>query len=475
MKYSRVFQILGLGLFFSLFLGAGLHAQAVEGRVTWPSGEPVAGATTTLLDASFQTAAEGATDAEGRFRLSAPAAGQYIVVAAMEGYPSKMSDLFSIEEAGVVNLDLVFSAERVGEAEISAADTLSDAELLAAAIAESCEGRFIPSLHGIVFGQVQDASTGTPISDATAAIHRINPYAMVPGADNLSAQSDATGVYLICSAPAGEDLRIRASAEGTEGEWEDFNLRPGTMSRINLETPLNDPDQPGNILGRVQDQEWGQVISGVEISVKETGFQTESDLRGNFKIPNLPWGEYTVSFEHPSYGSHEQLLRVIGGRSHELEVHLPPITFEMEPIIVRARPRRWFGDMVGLQERIERGVGYIMTRKEIDQRQPVHLADMLRAVPGVDVVQSGSSITGRFTVQMRNAQNMLGQLCPPSVWVDGQKWRDANSAFTGILGMELEVVEVYTGPAEVPGEFIDSSTSCGAVIVWTRRGRTFGG
>ena len=113
----------------------------------------------------------------------------------------------------------------------------------------------------------------------------------------------------------------------------------------------------------------------------------------------------------------------------------------MAPIIVKVRPRRWYGDMVGLQDRIDRGVGYIMTRDQIDERQPIHLGDLLRAIPGVDVTQRGSSVTGTFVVQMRNAQNMMGEPCPPAVWVDGQKWRDPSSAFTGILGIELEVVE----------------------------------
>jgi hypothetical protein len=249
----------------------------------------------------------------------------------------------------------------------------------------------------------------------------------------------------------------------------------GTIQRIDLEVPLNDPEQPGFILGRVQDQEWGQVIRGAQVTLKDTEFRTETDLRGSFKIPDVPWGEYTVVFQHPSYGTHEKTLRVLGGRTHTLEVHLPPQAIEMPPIIVRVRPRRLYGDMERLQERIDRGVGHIFTREEIDRRQPQHLADMLRAVPGVDVVQSGSSVTGTFEVRMRNAQNMLGQTCPPAVWVDGQRWRDVRSAFTGIFGIELEVVEVYNGPSEVPGEFLDSSASCGAVIVWTRRGRTFGG
>jgi hypothetical protein len=475
MKYLRVFLFLGLFVCLPAVLPSGLEAQTVEGQVTWEGGEPVAGATTTLLDSSFQSAAEGATDQTGHYSLTAPSAGSYIVVVEMEGYPSQMSDLVTLAAESVTTVDMVLAGQKVAEAELSAADTLSDADLLAAAIAESCQGQFMANLHGIIFGAVRDEATGIPLPDASVEVHRSNPYAMVPGSSNLGGRSDGTGTYLICNAPAGEELRLRATAEGTEGPWVEERPVVGTMQRIDLEVPLNDPDQPGFILGRVQDQEWGQVIRGAQVTLQETGFRTETDMRGSFKIPDVPWGQHTIVFEHPSYGTHEKSLRVIGGRTHTLEVHLPPQAVEMPPIIVRVRPRRLYGDMERLQERIDRGVGHIFTRDAIDQRQPAHLADMLRAVPGVDVIQSGSSATGRFEIRMRNAQTMLGQTCPPAVWVDGMRWRDVRSAFTGILGIELEVVEVYNGPAEVPGEFLDSSASCGAVIVWTRRGRSFGG
>jgi len=475
MVYRWLFRwALSMALFCAALPGL-LDAQTVAGRVTWTGGEPVRAAATTLLDARFQSVAEGATDGDGRYSLTAPGPGSFIVVVEAEGYPSQMSDPLPIPADGTVTHDVVLAGHRVGEAEVSAADTLSDADLLAAAIAESCQGSFMPGIHGIVFGMVRDQATRTPLPDADIVVNRENPLRMMPGTTQLDTRSGSDGVYLICTAPAGETLRIKALAEDREGEWTSERLQAGTMRRVDLEVPLYDPDQPGSVIGTVRDQEWGQVVRGVDVAVAGTDVRTQSDLRGNFRIPELPWGHYTLTFDHPSYGHYEQDLRVIGGRSHDLEVHLPPEAIEMPPIIVRVRPRRWFGDMVSLQERIDRGIGYIMTRDEIDERQPLNLAEVLRTAPGVDVVQSGSSVTGTFDIRMRNAQNMLGQSCPPAVWVDGVKWRDVQSAFTDISGIELEVVEIYNGPSQVPGEFLDSSASCGAVIVWTRRGRTFGG
>jgi len=474
-RHSWIFSGLFMVLCLAMVPDTHLEAQGVEGRVTWSGGGPVERAFTTLLDASFQIVAESVTDAEGHYRLDAPSGGEYIVVVEVEGYPNQMSDPLPVADAVWATLDVVFADRKVGENDLSVADTLSDADLLAAAIAESCRGQFIPNMHGVAYGMVSDVATGSPIYGATVDVSLEDSNVMIPGASRLEAQTDVSGVYLICNASARVDLKFRATAEGTNGPELTERLQAGTMRRVDLEIPLHDPDLPGSIIGRVQDQDFGQVIRGVEVAIKGTDIRAETDARGNFRIRAVPWGEYTLTFDHLSYGHSEHTLRVIGGRSHSLEVRLPPEAMEMAPIIVRVRPRRWYADMASLQERIDRGVGYIMTRDQIDERQPMHLGDMLRAVPGVDVVQRGSSVSGTFIVQMRNAQNMMGQVCPPAVWVDGQKWRDPSSAFTGIFGIELEVVEVYNGPSEVPPEFLDSAASCGAVIVWTRRGRTFGG
>ncbi len=470
-RFRAVVGVLGL----LLVSPSGSSGQVLEGRVTWAEGGPVVGAATALMDATFQNVANGQTDSEGRYRMEAPAPGEFIVVVDAEGYTSQLSEPITVEEGATATVDVVFAAQRIGERNLSMADTLGDAELLAAAIAEACRGEFIRNLHAIVFGTVRDVKTGSILPGASVTVRWQSRNPMAPLGSREDVRTDESGVYLVCKAAAMQDLRIKASSEGVGGPEKDARLRAGTMRRVDLEVPLYDPDLPGNIFGRVVDQDNQRNLDGVEVLVKDLGLRGITNARGLFKIADVPWGQHTLVFNHPFYGTQEQVIRVVGGRSHDVQVHLSPEAVQMPPILVRVKPRRWYGDMVSLEDRINLGLGHIMTREQLQQRQPMHLADALRSIPGVDVVQSGSSMSGSFTVTMRNAQNMAGVKCPPAVWVDGVKWRHSADVFTNILGIELDVVEVYRGPAEVPGEFMDSSATCGAVIVWTQRGRNFGG
>lgn len=455
--------------------GDAVEAQTVEGQVTWADGAPVEGATATLVDAAFQQVDRGVTDADGRYRLAAPAPGDYMVLVDVEGYSSQVSELLSVGEGDTTTLDVEIAGQKVGERALSQADTLSDAELLAALIADACRNEFIRNIHGILLGSVRDAATGSVIPGATITVQGGRRSALSPFGSRIQVRTDNDGVFLVCKAPAAQDLKIQAVVEGTEGEETVARVQPGTMKRLDLTIPLYDPDEPGDIVGHVVDQERGTPLEEVEVRVKGLDASGTTNARGVFQISGVPWGRHTLVLEHPFYGQQEQTVQVVGGRAHDLRIYLTPKPVEMPPILVRVKPRSWYREMNELQHRIDLGLGHIMTRTEIAEKQPMHLADVLRDVPGVDVRQSGSSMSGTFVVQMRNAQNMAGQVCQPAVWVDGQKWRYTRDVYTNILGIELDVVEVYRGPAEVPGEFLDSGAQCGAIIVWTRRGRDFPG
>ncbi len=452
-----------------------LRGQSVEGRVTWADGGPVEGGTTTLVDASFQQVDRSTTGPEGRYRMTAPEAGEYMVVVDVEGYTSQVSELLTLEDGATATLDVEIAGQKVGERNLAAADTMGDAELLAALIADACREEFIRNIHGILFGSVRDEATNIVIPGADISVEGGRRSTLSPFGTRLQVRSDNSGIFLVCKAPAGQDLTLRARAEGTAGEEVVARVKSGTMRRVDLTIPLYDPDQPGDIIGHVVDQDSGDPVAGVEVEVEGLDARSVTNGRGVFQIPDVPWGTHTLVLQHPFYGEQTQSVRVVGGRAHDLRVYLTPKPVEMPPILVRVKPRSWYREMQELEHRINLGLGHIMTRSEIENKQPQHLADVLRDIPGVEVEQRGSSISGQFLVQMRNAQNMAGQPCPPAIWIDGVKWRYSNDLFTNILGIELDVVEVYRGPAEVPGEFLDSSAQCGAVIVWTRRGRDYPG
>lgn len=451
-----------------------LDAQIVEGRIQSRDGNPVVEAKVILLDGSFQPVGEDVTDEAGLYRIESTSEGEHVIVVEREGFASHSTDPFVLDQGDTVLKNVTVSVKKVGESGLLASDTLSDADLLANAIADACRETFVPSMHAILYGAVKDSATGMAVPGADAVVEWDNAFALEGQDSDLRGRSDDAGAFLICNVPASEPITVQASALDREGSVHHLRLNPGTMRRLDLNVPVADPDQPGDILGRIVDQDTGEPVEGAEVHIKDTGFEGLTNDRGVFQIADIPWGLYAMSVDHIAYGHHEEVVQVIGGRAHDLEIRISKRAIDVAPILVRVKPRRWFGDMVGLEHRIKLGLGEIRTREDLDKTMPRNLAEAVRGLPGVDVVQSGGSVGGSYTVQLRGARNMANQICQPAVWVDGIKWGRGGDAFSQVMGWEIEVVEVYKGPSQVPGEFLDQDSNCGVIVVWTRRGRFSG-
>ena len=59
--------------------------------------------------------------------------------------------------------------------------------------------------------------------------------------------------------------------------------------------------------------------------------------------------------------------------------------------------------------------------------------------------------------------------CMPEFIVDDQVMNDFGPV-TPIR--DIIALELYTGPAEVPGEYAGRNAGCGVVVIWTRSGPT---
>ena len=63
----------------------------VHGHVRQPGGRPVPGATVALIDTGGRQAARGQTDADGSYRISAPAQGSYTLIAMASAHQPHVS------------------------------------------------------------------------------------------------------------------------------------------------------------------------------------------------------------------------------------------------------------------------------------------------------------------------------------------------------------------------------------------------
>lgn len=181
------------------------------------------------------------------------------------------------------------------------------------------------------------------------------------------------------------------------------------------------------------------------------------------------------------------------GRATEARIRLTVRPIDLDPIVVMAVRRRI--ELPGLEDferRYYSGWGQFVLEEDIERRNPTRLTDAL-AETGLEIAAGGTSVIVRRTG------------CAPMVYIDGVKvtrlsrgggpvrrpsgesgvylWRDPETSTDAEAAAAINLmnpgnvlaVEVYKGPAETPGQYIDSNSRCGVVLIWTRRGGELGG
>jgi hypothetical protein len=116
--------------------------------------------------------------------------------------------------------------------------------------------------------------------------------------------------------------------------------------------------------------------------------------------------------------------------------------------------------MVAFERRRQTGRGQYLTEDEIVRMGAFSVADAVKGMRGVLYECGGGH--GCF-VRMARAPGR----CLPEYIVDDQVMNDF-----GLLTPIRDVIgiEVYSGPADVPGEYAGRNAGCGVVVLWTRSG-----
>jgi hypothetical protein len=186
-------------------------------------------------------------------------------------------------------------------------------------------------------------------------------------------------------------------------------------------------------------------------------FETQiAGPEGTFFFVGVPPGRYEIAATLLGY---TELLDTLEVRaSSDLEVTLPlsvsPIP--LEPVVVEVR-RRPMGPLADFERRRLASTGTFFAREDIESRNPQEFTDLLRTVPGIRLVPTG---TFGNRVYFRGG-------CTPTLWLDGAQVGSTVDIDSFLRPEDLEAVEIYSG-ADMPGEF--GNTLCGAIVAWTRRG-----
>jgi TonB-dependent Receptor Plug Domain len=240
----------------------------------------------------------------------------------------------------------------------------------------------------------------------------------------------------LIAAPAAGQVRILGHVISEE------NQRPLGAAEVTLRRP------DGRLLERVETGDDGAFeftvtkVSAVQIQAKRLGY------KGN-TTPLLHFDEH---------------------RFIEVEVRLATDAILLAPLEVVV----WSGVersplLDNYRRRLSMKLGTFITRQDIEKAHPVYVSDLLRTVPGVQLL--GSGLGGRPLVQIGRG---VAKGCQTQIFLDGVRMPDARLDDLVDPG-SVEGIEIYKGLSSIPPEFLTPDAPCGVVAVWTRRGGVPGG
>jgi len=204
---------------------------------------------------------------------------------------------------------------------------------------------------------------------------------------------------------------------------------------------------------------------------------TVADKDGYFLLDAPEAGDYWVNAQSLFYWDHSDgPVSLALADTVIVEFRLTPNPMKLEELVVRGERRPWRMVAGGYFDRESSGLGWYLDRDKIERHAFRRISDVLFTVPGVRLYETGFGDREPMFARAGGWGSLLnrsyGATCFPRVFLDGMLWSWGEQVPTDIDRLlhpdEVEAIEVYTSPMEVPGQFGGLGARCGVIAVWSR-------
>jgi len=300
-----------------------------------------------------------------------------------------------------------------------------------------------------IVGRVVDGSTGESLRGALVHLRELG----------VTTVTDATGEFRLDTVPRGT-YAMTVTLGGYRMAQGDFTIsQSGSFVLPLWQSDLLPPTAPSRVLGRVLEKESGRPLAGALVRFSGLGASRISDSEGRFEFAAVSPGPHVLTVDYLGYGTREDSLFIPPDRTLTLDVRLDmePIALEGITVAVEARSR-WL-ELEGFYRRKERGMGRQWAVEDIRERNPFFLSDLVRLVPGLNVLRDRYATT----VLSRRGVSLMSGPCTLPVYVDGFPVQDFN--LDGLDPAAVEALEVYHGIGETPIQYLNH---CGVILIWLK-------
>lgn len=217
----------------------------------------------------------------------------------------------------------------------------------------------------------------------------------------------------------------------------------------------------------------GVPIPGADIWLDGTTAKIVSNDSGEFRIDNAPNGRQKVMVRRVGFRPDYRRVSLSPGDTRQVKFTLEGMLEELDAVIVTAQ-KGANGRMAQFWARRMVGVGVFITRADIDRRHPPQTSDLFHSVMGIRVIGGSASdpirlVTGRQAMTpLRGANSAGSNICPMQYYVDGMFMAPGTFSIDEIVPVQIEAIEIFRGPSEIPARFRQRETGCGLVVIWTR-------
>lgn len=220
----------------------------------------------------------------------------------------------------------------------------------------------------------------------------------------------------------------------------------------------------------------GKTIAAAEVGDRASGLKTYSDSAGGFVLADIPLGDRTLDVRRIGFAPQQFPITLVAGKNRNVALVLSPLAQSLPDVQVAdkmAKPARYANTRRydDFYTRRAQGLGTFLTREDIDRLFKTNTPELLQGVPGMRVRRVGNDWKIQSLQCQMGLPGISDKLSDPStyirVFINGMDVGDA-SQLTLVNPAEIEAMEIYKGPGELPVEA--RGKGCAAIFIWTRNG-----
>jgi len=321
-----------------------------------------------------------------------------------------------------------------------------------------------------VIGRVKDPESlqsvaGAEVSIAWSEIEISKQVGIHQTARLRRDTTDKNGEFKFCGLPSSlqASLKARHGATATAEIPVGLGDRPIELAaRTLLLSAADSTTKTGNaaVSGVVQLAD-GAPSSGTRVELVGTDIVTLTDAKGDFTMRNLPSGSRVLLARHLGYAAQIAQVDLSSHEQAHVAIKLPKYVAVMDPVLVTAR-RTAALDKVGFGQRRKSANGYFVGPEQIERMHPFYVTDVLRMVPGIQVVhtRTGEAVRSSHDVGRPSCVQYYVDDLPFTELEPG----DANNF---VNGGEIVGVEVYQ-PGMAPAQYTRALNACVTILLWTK-------